>query len=127
MVMATSSVSSWPILSVEPARPGTYKQNAYKLSSLPDRVTVTRVGHPLCGESLRVIRERGSNRKDRCIGVMLPDGSPILIPIAWTNLCGDLSAGTTESFSARLDVSGLRRLIRLVEIMSSPDLRGKSP
>lgn len=84
---------------------------------------MVRVGHPLCGQRLRVDWKAGVRRKDRRIVVTLPDGSPTLIPVEWTD------AGATASRSrparaaarARLTASGLRHLIRLVEAMSSKD------
>lgn len=93
-------------------------------------MTVTRVGHPLCGQRLRVDWKAGVRRKDRRIVVTLPDGTPTLIPVEWTD------AGVTASRSrlaraaarARLSASGLRHLIRLVEAMSSRDEdEGASP
>jgi hypothetical protein len=103
--------------------PGIHRQKAYELSSLPDEVTVVRVGHPLCGQRLRVDWKAGVRRKDRRIVVTLPDGSPTLIPVEWTD------AGTIASRSrpartakkARLTAGGLRHLIRLVDAMSSKD------
>lgn len=82
---------------------------------------MVRVGHPLCGQRLRVDWTAGARRKDRRIVVTLPDGSPTLIPVEWTD------AGTIVSRSsparaatrARFTTSGLRHLLRLVDAMSS--------
>ena len=79
-------------------------------------MTITRVGHPLRGQRLRVDRAAGERRKDRRIVVMLPDGSPTLIPVAWTDLA---TKSTSATPPARLSISGLRRLISLVESMSA--------
>lgn len=79
-------------------------------------MTITRVGHPLRGQRLRVVRAGGERRKDQRILVVLPDGSPTLIPVAWTDLA---AKSTSAASSVRLSVSGLRRLFRLVDAMSA--------
>jgi hypothetical protein len=87
-------------------------------------VTITRVGHPLRGQRLRVVRAGGERRKDGRILVVLPDGSPTLIQTAWT----DLGAKSTSAAPpVRLSVSGLRRLIRLVDAMSARGSKSGQP
>jgi Family of unknown function (DUF5372) len=106
---------------------GVHRQRAYKLSSLPDEVTITRVGHPLRGQRLRVDRGAGERRKDRCLVVVLPDGSPTLLPVAWTDVEDGASSATVAPPSTRLSVSGLRQLIRLVDAMVTEAPANRSP
>lgn len=71
-------------------------------------------------------RTRGE-RRDRQIVVVLPDGSPMLIPVAWTDLGGEAPPATPATSPTRLSVSGLRRLVRLVDAMSDDCLHDKKP
>jgi hypothetical protein len=92
-------------------------------------VTVTRVGHPLCGQRLRVDWSGGARRKDRRIVVALPDGSPTLTPVEWTDAPtspsrGRLGRATTRP---RFTASGLRHLLRLVDAMSDRGSESTSP
>ncbi|MDI7267432.1 MAG: hypothetical protein QME96_05515, partial [Myxococcota bacterium] len=59
-------------------------------------------------------------RKDGRIGVMLPDGTPTLIPTEWTDVGAKATGGdaTTSTVTVRFTTTGLRRLLRLVDAMS---------
>lgn len=86
-------------------------------------VTVVKAGHPLCGRQLRADRS-GVRRRDGKIPVVLPDGSPALLPIAWTDAGGE--PATSAGVERRFSVAGLRRLLRLVDTMSSSEGKGSS-
>jgi len=73
-----------------------------------------------------VDRRAGERRKDRRIVIVLPDGSPTLIPLTWTDLGAKPTSATPAASSARLSVSGLRRLIRLIDAMSGRGPSGGS-
>jgi len=82
---------------------------------------VVRVGHPLRGQRLRVDWTAGVRRKDRRIVVTLPDGSPTLIPVEWTD-AGTIASRkkpTRAATRARFTAGGLRHLLRLVDAMSA--------
>jgi hypothetical protein len=110
-----------------PACPAIDRQNAYELPFLPDEVTIVRVGHPLLGQRLRVDRAAGEHRKDRCIVVALPDGSPTLIPFDWTDAGVKATPAAIAKRSTRIDASGLRRLMRLADAMSARGREDGSP
>jgi hypothetical protein len=97
-----------------------YRNKTYELSSLPDEVTVTRAGHPLKGQLLCVDRSARGRRNDGNLFIILPDGSSTLIPADWTDLHLHARAASldTPSKSIFLDLTGLRRLVRLVDDMS---------
>ncbi|MBI3181514.1 MAG: hypothetical protein HYZ28_05170 [Myxococcales bacterium] len=88
---------------------------------------VTRVGHPLRGQRLRVDRAAGERRKDGCIVVTLPDGSPTLLPIAWTDAGATATPAAAATPRTRLNASGLRRLIRLADAMAAGGPERASP
>ena len=83
-------------------------------------VTVVKVGHPLCGRQLRADLAR-ARRRDGKIPVVLPDGSNALIPIKWTDAVEAPLEDAGARVELRFDISGLRRLLRLVEAMSSSE------
>jgi len=98
--------------------PGTYRQKAYELSSSPpDAVTVVRAGHPLHGQQLRVDRG-GGRRHDGNVQVVLPDGSPALMPIGWVEAGAQPTAQPSAATERRFTAAGLRRLLGLVDAMS---------
>jgi Family of unknown function (DUF5372) len=96
-----------------------HSQTAYELSSLPDEVTITWIGHPLRGQRLRVDRAGGFDRKHGRIIVILPDGSSTRIPVAWTDLSGDDDTSSDNKVPLKFTADGLRALMRLIELMSS--------
>jgi hypothetical protein len=99
----------------------TYRQKAYELSSPPpDVVTVVRAGHPLCGQQLRV-DHGGGRRHDGNVQVVLPDGSPSLIPLRWTDAVDRVGTGADAAVPGRFSLEGLRRLVRLVDAMAGGD------
>lgn len=83
-------------------------------------MTITRAGHPLRGRRLRVDRSGGARRNDGKVIVLLPDGSPALIPTDWTDLHLHTHAVSLDNGSKTvlLNLTGLRRLVRLVDAMS---------
>jgi hypothetical protein len=82
-------------------------------------VTVVRIGHPLRGTRLRVDPAGGLSRKDRRLQVLLPDGSTSLLPVDWTDLGAPATVGGATP--TRLNLEGLRRLLRLVDVLNSKD------
>jgi hypothetical protein len=94
------------------ACPGKRQRKAYELSSpLPEAVTIIRVGHPLRGQRLLVERRSGAHRRDGNVQVALPDGSPMLLPISWTDLAACAEPAAVDR--PRFDIEGLRRMLRL--------------
>jgi len=80
---------------------------------------VVRAAHPLRGKKLRVAV--AESRRDGFIQVVLPDGKPSMLPVAWTDLGtpdGDVTPDAAAA-APTLDLVGLRRLMHLVQILSA--------
>jgi len=60
-----------------------------------------------------------SRRHDGNVQVVLPDGSPSLMPMEWVRAGAEPSAATATNSSRRFTAAGLRRLLQLVDAMSS--------
>jgi Family of unknown function (DUF5372) len=75
-----------------------------KAPQLPPAAVVTRPGHPLQGQELRVL---GWMRRHGALELLLElaDGSKRLIPAAWTSLPGE-DAGTGQPAAATLGQTG---------------------
>ena len=88
-------------------------------------MTVVRAGHPLRGQQLRVDRG-GGRRHDGNVQVVLPDGSPALIPIEWVDAGEQPTAQAAAATERRFSAAGLRRVLRLVDAMSRNEGEGSS-
>lgn len=87
---------------------------------------MVRAGHPLDGQRLRVDRSLGEDRKDGRIAVVLPDGSTTLLALDWTDAARPGRQARRASH-VRLNVGGLRRLLRLVEQISASATSKRTP
>lgn len=76
-------------------------------------VLITKKGHPLVGQRLR-IDQKIARRRDGFVQLLLPDGSPALVPLAWTDL-----AGPSESTDLSFTLSGLRAFAAIVRDLGS--------
>jgi len=79
------------------SRTGTLSQTAYHLRVTEPRVTVIRRHHPLEGQQLEVLAERGTR-----IDVRLRDGTSMRMPRSWTDADGP--GVTTRSSTATTSV-----------------------
>ena len=91
---------------------GLLSQTKYKLKRTPERVTITRLHHPLVSQQLEVLME-GNER----IVVRLPDGSPMKIPRRWTDADGP-AAPEPRVHGGTFSAESLRELIRVLDGMS---------
>ena len=91
---------------------GTSSSTKYKLRSTPERVTITRLHHPLREQAFEVLKG-GSE----CITVRGPDGRPMRVARAWTDVDG--AQPEMGARMATFTVASLRSLIALVEALSS--------
>jgi hypothetical protein len=85
--------------------------------SLPEEVTVTAAGHPLCGERLAVEGRRRVGGA-ACLIVRLPDGTPGTVEVQATSVG---SAASEPAAGALLSAEGVRRLRRLLSPSAAGD------
>ena len=90
---------------------GTLSQTAYHLRFSPAEITVIRRHHPLEGEQLEVLAERG-----RGLDVRLSDGTSMRIPRDWTDADGS-PPGQPLTSEAVYSVKAVRELIELVRAL----------
>lgn len=78
---------------------------------------MVRKNHPLVGQQLKV-NHRAGNRRDGNVCVYLPDGSPMLLPVEFTNLSSSVDDAPSSTVG-RFDLEGLRRLIHLASVLGA--------
>ena len=80
---------------------------------LPCETTIVARLHPLAGQRL-VAREARNHRGELSVVVVLPDGSPAFLPLAFTDLLG--RPGEKSGDDSLLSVDGARRLRALLTV-----------
>jgi hypothetical protein len=95
-------------------------QTTYVFRNLPKQIRITRQSHPLCGQSVEVLRRRRLAGETHWI-VRLPDGTASQIPSSWTDYpVGQVPIETMRS-GCRATPESLRKLISLVECLVPPN------
>jgi len=90
---------------------GSLSSTKYKLKRTPERVTITRLHHPLAGQQLDVLMEGVEY-----LVVQLRDGTPMRLPRRWT----DADGHTGQEPGARkgmFSAESLRELMRVLDGM----------
>jgi Family of unknown function (DUF5372) len=81
-------------------------------------VTITHPHHPLRGQRVEIVRLRRGNDPD--LIVVLPDGRHAAIALSSTDYAPPLESPPTVAAEHRLDLEGLRRVIRLLDRLAQP-------
>ena len=81
-------------------------------------VTITHPHHPLRGQRVEIVRLRRGNDPD--LIVVLPDGRHTAIALSSTDYAPPLESPPTMGAEHRLDLDGLRQVIKLLDRLAQP-------
>ena len=94
-------------------------RNAPPPTPFSDQVTITLPGHPLRGRPLVLVRLIHSRVGDNYADVEHPDGSPLRVPLEWTDRSIPSPVPTLDGREVCLSVAGLLHLAAVVRAAQS--------